>query len=312
MLFIIQTALELGFVYALVSMALYLSYRVLDIADMTTDGCFVLGAAVAVSLAAAGHPILAFPAAMAAGAGAGFVTAFLQMHLGVPSILAGIITNTGLYTINLMALGWSSNVSLLKQETIFTLFRKTGIGGGWYELVLAGSITVLAGIFLIWFMGTRMGLSIRATGDNRDMVRASSINPAFTVTVGLCISNAFTALSGAVVGHLQKTADINGGTGIVVIGLACLIIGETVVGKGSTLRGVLAVILGSVIYRFIYAAILKSGVIPIECLKLMTAIIVALAIAMPTMKRAAALRKKKRKAAKGKGGHCYGDRRKGR
>ncbi len=197
MLFIVQTALQLGVMYALVSMALFLSYRILDIADLTTDGTFVLGLAVSVSLAAAGHPILAFPAAMAAGACAGFVTAFLQTRLGVPSILAGIITNTGLYTINLMAMGWSSNVSLLRQETAFTLFRTTGIGGDWYELVLAGIITVLAGVALVWFLGTKTGLSIRATGDNRDMVRASSINPTFTITLGLCIANALTALSGS-------------------------------------------------------------------------------------------------------------------
>ena len=302
MLFITQTALELGFMYALVSMALYLSYRVLDIADLTTDGSFVLGTAVAVSMAAAGHPLLAFPAAMAAGAGAGFVTAFLQTRLGVPSILAGIITNTGLYTINLMAMGWTSNVNLLKQETAFTLLKKTGIGGSWYELLLAAGITVLAGALLVWFLGTRIGLSIRATGDNRDMVRASSINPTLTITVGLCISNALTALSGAVVGQMQKTADINGGTGIVVIGLACLIIGETVVGRGSGLRGVIAVVVGSVIYRFIYAVVLKTGIVPIECLKLVTAVIVALAIAMPALKKYFAFQKRKWAASRRKGG----------
>ena len=302
MLFITQTALELGFMYALVSMALYLSYRVLDIADLTTDGSFVLGTAVAVSMAAAGHPLLAFPAAMAAGAGAGFVTAFLQTRLGVPSILAGIITNTGLYTINLMAMGWTSNVNLLKQETAFTLLKKTGIGGSWYELLLAAGITVLAGALLVWFLGTRIGLSIRATGDNRDMVRASSINPTLTITVGLCISNALTALSGAVVGQMQKTADINGGAGIVVIGLACLIIGETVVGRGSGLRGVIAVIVGSVIYRFIYAVVLKTGIVPIECLKLVTAVIVALAIAMPALKKYFAFQKRKWAASRRNGG----------
>ena len=302
MLFITQTALELGFMYARVSMALYLSYRVLDIADLTTDGSFVLGTAVAVSMAAAGHPLLAFPAAMAAGAGAGFVTAFLQTRLGVPSILAGIITNTGLYTINLMAMGWTSNVNLLKQETAFTLLKKTGIGGSWYELLLAAGITVLAGALLVWFLGTRIGLSIRATGDNRDMVRASSINPTLTITVGLCISNALTALSGAVVGQMQKTADINGGAGIVVIGLACLIIGETVVGRGSGLRGVIAVIVGSVIYRFIYAVVLKTGIVPIECLKLVTAVIVALAIAMPALKKYFAFQKRKWAASRRKGG----------
>ena len=120
-------------------MALFLSYRILDIADMTTDGCFVLGAAVSVSLTAAGHPILAIPAAMLAGACAGFATAFLQTRLGVPSILAGIVTNTGLYTVNLMAMGWKANQSLLGGSTIFTLLRDTGIGGDWYELLLAAA-----------------------------------------------------------------------------------------------------------------------------------------------------------------------------
>ena len=192
-------------------------------------------------------------------------------------------------------------MNLLKQQTIFTIFKKTGIGGDWYEFILAAVVTVLAGIFIIWFLRTRLGLSIRATGDNRDMVRASSINPAVTVTVGLCIANALTALSGAVVGQLQKSADINGGTGIVVVGLACLIIGETVVGRGTVRRGVVAVVVGSVIYRFIYAVVLKTKVVPIECLKLMTAIIVALAIAAPSLRAWAALKRRKL-AARQKGG----------
>ena len=209
MLYVVQTALELGFMYALVAMALFLSYRILDIADMTTDSGFVLGAAVSVTCAAAGHPVLAVFAAMAAGACAGYVTAFLQTRMGVPSILAGIITNTGLYTVNLMVMGWSSNVSLLKQDTMFTLFRDLGIGGGFYKMILAGGITMFAGAALVWFLGTRLGLSIRATGDNRDMVRASSVNPVFTITVGLCISNALTALSGAVVGQYQKLSLIH-------------------------------------------------------------------------------------------------------
>ena len=252
MLYIVQTALELGFLYALVAMALFLSYRILDIADLTTDGAFVLGAAVSVTVTAAGHPFLAIPAAMAAGACAGFVTAFLQTRLGVPSILAGIVTNTGLSTVNLMVMGWSSNVSLLKDDTIFSLFRTTGIGGAWYETVLAGGVTILMSVLLVLFLGTRLGLSIRATGDNRDMVRASSVNPTFTITVGLCIANALTALSGGMVGQYQRTADINGGTGIVVIGLACLIIGETVLGRRTVLKGAIAVIVGSILYRLIY------------------------------------------------------------
>ncbi len=302
MLIITQTALELGFMYALVAMALFLSYRILDIADMTTDGCFVLGAAVSVTLAAAGHPILAVPAAMAAGACAGFVTAVLQTRLGVPSILAGIVTNTGLYTINLMAMGWKSNASLLGVDTVFSMLKATGIGGRWYELLLAAFVTVLAGVLLRLFLATRLGLSIRATGDNRDMVRASSVNPTFTITVGLCIANALTALSGAIVGQYQKTVDINSGTGIVVIGLACLIIGETVLGRRSVTKGIIAVIVGSIIYRFIYAIVFYTKVVPVDCLKLLTAIIVALAIAAPTIKKWAAFQKRKMAAGR-KGGN---------
>ena len=300
-LYILQTALELGFLYALVPMPLFLSFRILDIADMTTDGCFVLGTAVSVTLAASGHPFLAIPAAMLAGMCAGFVTAFLQTRLGVPSILAGIVTNMGLYTINLMVMGWSANVSLLRVDTIFSLFEDTGIGGQWHEALLAGFVTVLAGVLLVLFLGTRLGLSIRATGDNIDMVRASSINPTFTITVGLCISNALTALSGAMVGQYQNTADINGGTGIVVIGLACLIIGETVLGRRTVLKGAIAAIIGSIIYRFIYAIVLYTKIMPVQGLRLATAVIVALAIAFPTIKSWAAFQKRKM-AARQKGG----------
>ena len=296
MLIITQTALELGFLYAPVALALFLSYRILDIADLTTDGCFVLGAAVSVTVTAAGHPILAIFAAMLAGACAGFVTAFLQTKLGVPSILAGIITNTGLYTVNLMAMGWKSNQSLLGGRTVFTMLRDRGIGGDWYELLLAASVTILAGLLLVLFLGTRMGLSIRATGDNPDMVRASSLNPSFTITVGLCLANVLTALSGAVVGQYQKTVDINSGTGIVVIGLACLIIGETLLGRRSVKKGVIAAILGSIVYRFIYAIVFYTKIVPVECLKLLTAVIVALAIASPSIRRWFAFQKRKMSA----------------
>ena len=240
---------------------------------------------------------------MLAGICAGFVTAFQQTRLGVPSILAGIITNMGLYTINLMVMGWSANVSLLKTETIFSLLQKTGIGGDWYEALLAICVTVLAGALLVYFLGTRLGLSIRATGNNIDMVRASSINPAFTITIGLCIANALTALSGAMVGQYQNTADINGGTGIVVIGLACLIIGETVLGRRGVARGVIATVIGSIIYRFIYAIVLYTKIMPVQGLKLVTAVIVALAIAFPTIRKWAAFQTRKNAAARRKGGH---------
>ena len=293
MIYIVQTALELGLLYALVAMALFLSYRVLDIADLTTDGSFILGATVSVTMAAKGHPFFAIPAAMLAGACAGFVTAFLQTKLGVPSILAGIVTNTGLYTVNLMVMGWSSNVSLLKTETIFSIFKETGIGGKWSEAILAAVITIFVGILLVLFLGTRLGLSIRATGNNMKMVRASSINPSFTITVGLCLANAMTALSGAMVGQYQNTADINGGTGIVVIGLACLIIGETVLGHRTIMKGAIAAIVGSIIYRMIYAIVLYTKIVPVQGLKLITAFVVGVAIAFPTIKNWVQFEKKK-------------------
>ena len=296
MLFIIQTALTLGCVYFLVALALFLSYRVLDIADLTTDGCFVLGMAVSVTAAIAGHPVLGLLLAIIAGGAAGFVTAFLQTRMGVPSILAGIVTNTGLYTVNLMVMGFSSNASLLKQATVFTMIRDLGIDNSWGQLLLVAVIACLAMLAMKRFLGTRLGLSIRATGDNREMVAASSIDPRYTITVGLVIANCLTALSGGLVGQMQKAADINSGTGIVVIGLASLIIGETVIGgRRSIGRNIAACLVGNIIYRFIYALILQTRILPIECLKLMTAIIVALAIAAPTLRKNAALMNRARR-----------------
>ena len=279
---VILSALELGCIYALVALALYLSYRTLNIADMTTDGAFTLGCAVSATVAVAGHPLLAIPAAMAAGALAGFITAFLQTKMRIPSILAGIITNTGLYTVNLAVMGFSSNVSMLKAQTLFTLLKP--FLGTFYRLVPAAVIAVLAAILLTAFLKTRLGLSIRATGDNPDMVRASSINTAFTITVGLCVANALTALSGAILAQYQKTADINLGTGMVIIGLASLIIGDTLTPRGKVGIKVLGAVLGSVIYRFIIAIALRLD-LPSECLKLISAVIVALAIGLPALKK---------------------------
>lgn len=280
---VIMSALELGCIYALVALALFLSFRILNIADMTTDGAFTLGCAVSATIAVAGHPLLALPAAMIAGACAGFITAFLQTKLKIPSILAGIITNTGLYTVNLAVMGFSSNVSMVKADTMFSLVKP--YLGSFYKLIPAAVLTVVMGVLLVLFLKTRLGLSIRATGDNPDMVRASSINTAFTVTVGLCLSNAMTALSGAVLAQYQKTADINLGTGMVIIGLASLIIGETLMPKGKTWMKALGAILGSILYRFIIAVALRLD-LPSECLKLISAVIVALAIGLPAIKSA--------------------------
>ena len=277
---IIKTALELGFAYAPVALSLFLSYRILDIADLTTDGCFVLGAAVSVRMAAAGHPVLGMLLAIPAGALCGLVSAELQTRFGIPSILAGIITNTGLYSINLMVMGWRSNINLIREDSIFSLFRKM-IPGNYSDLVLLAAIPVMIALFLSYFMHIRLGLSIRATGDNPVMVRASSIDTSSMIRTGLMLSGIMTAVSGAAVGQFQKTTDINSGTGVVVIGLACLIMGETVLGRRSVRKGIAGALLGSVIYRFIYAFVFYTQLVPVQCLKLLTAFIVAVSIAVP-------------------------------
>ena len=292
---ILQSALELGCIYALVALALFISFSILNIADLSTDGCFTLGCAVGAMVTIAGHPFLALFAAMGAGICSGFVTAFLQTRMGVPSILAGIIVNTGLYTVNIAVMGFSSNVNLFACDTIFSL-AKNKISAAWYDnwykVLIVFAIVLLIGIILAWFLNTRLGLSIRATGDNEYMVRASSINPLFMITVGLCVANSLTALSGAILGQYQKSCDINLGTGMVTIALASLIIGETLIGKGSVLRKVIGVILGSCLYRFIVAVALRMNV-PAEALKLVSAIIVAVAIAFPYLKQQALFYKQK-------------------
>ena len=299
---VIISSLELGCIYALVALALFLSYSILNIADLSTDGCFTLGCAVGAQVAIMGHPILALFAAMAAGVCSGYIMAFLQTKLGVESILAGIIVNTGLYTVNLAAMGFSSNLSVFKCETVYSL-GKGLFGATWYKLGISVVIVVIVCLLLKWFLGTRLGLSIRATGDNEDMVRASSINPGFTVTVGLCVSGAMTALSGCLIGQYQKSCDINLGTGMVTIALASLIIGETLVGKRTVTRRMIGAVLGSCLYRFAIAIALRLHV-PAECLKLVSSVIVAVAIAAPYIKSRAAFQRKKMAAAKGGNTSC--------
>ena len=180
MLTVLKTALEVGLIYGLVALALFISFSILNIADLSTDGCFTLGCAVGAMLTIAGHPLLALPAAMAAGMLSGFITAFLQTRLGVESILAGIISNTGLYTINLAVMGFSSNVSITGRDTVFSLFKALTGGSQWSTLVLLALLLGVIAVVLIRFFGTSLGLSIRATGDSLDMVSASSINPKAT------------------------------------------------------------------------------------------------------------------------------------
>lgn len=279
---IVQSALELGFIYALVALALFISFSILNIADLSTDGCFTLGCAVCASVTIAGHPVLALFAAMAAGICSGFVTSFLQTKMGIQSILAGIIVNTGLYTINIAVMGFASQLNLFNCDSVFT-WAKAAMPTSWYKLIVAAVIVIVIGILVSVFLNTRLGLSIRATGDNPDMVRASSINTSLMITIGLCVANALTALSGGLLAQYQKSCDINLGTGMVTIALASLIIGETLIGKGSMLKRIAGVILGSCLYRFIVAIALRMNV-PAECLKLVSALIVAIAIAFPYLK----------------------------
>ena len=179
---IVQSALELGFIYSLVALALFISFTILNIADLSTDGCFTFGCAVGAMVTLAGHPVLALFAAMGAGVCSGFITAFLQTRMGIESILAGIIVNTGLYTINIAVMGFASNVNLFGCDTIFSLAKET-IGGSFYKIIVVAIVVAAVALILSWFLGTRLGLSIRATGDNPDMVKASSINPGFMITV---------------------------------------------------------------------------------------------------------------------------------
>lgn len=292
---ILQSALELGCIYSLVALALFISFSILNIADLSTDGCFTLGCAVGAMVTIAGHPFLALFAAMGAGICSGFITAFLQTRMGVPSILAGIIVNTGLYTVNIAVMDFSSNVNLFACDTVFSLAKgkiEASWYNDWYKFIIVLVVVLIIGLLLAWFLNTRLGLSIRATGDNEYMVRASSINPLFMITVGLCVANALTALSGAILGQYQKSCDINLGTGMVTIALASLIIGETLIGKGSVLRKVIGVVLGSCLYRFIVALALRMNV-PAEALKLVSAIIVAIAISFPYLKEKALFYKQK-------------------
>ena len=280
---IVQSALELGFIYALVALALFISFSILNIADLSTDGCFTLGCAVCASVTLAGHPVLGLLAAMAAGVCSGFVTAFLQTRLGIQSILAGIIVNTGLYTINIAVMGFASNLNLFACDSVFT-WAKDAIGGTWYKLIVAAVIVALVGVLISLFLNTRLGLSIRATGDNPDMVRASSINTGMMITIGLCVANALTGLSGGLLAQYQKSCDINLGTGMVTIALASLLIGGTILGRGGIFVRAVGMVLGSFIFRLVYTIALRFNM-PAFMLKLVSSVIVVLAISGPYLKK---------------------------
>lgn len=284
---LVQTALELGLCTSLTVLALFLSYSMLNVCDLSTDGCFTLGAAVGAMVAVSGHPYLSIFAAMAAGIISGFVTAFLQTKMGIDSLLAGIIVNTGLYSINMAVMGNSSLVNMNTTETVYTVVKDALKGtpfASYYKLIVIGAAVLLVIVFLSLFLRTRLGLAIRATGNNPDMVRSSSINPVFTTIVGLCVANAFTALSGCLMTQSQKSVSIDTGSGMVTIALASLLIGRAFFGRGKIPLRAVGVVIGSVVFRLVYTIALRFN-IPAYMLKLVSSVIVIIAISGPYLRR---------------------------
>ncbi len=282
-----QTAAELGLIGGLTVLALFLSYSMLNVCDLSTDGCFTLGAAVGTVTAIAGYPWLSLPAAMLAGSLSGFITAALQTRMGVQSLLAGIVVNTGLYSVNMMISGNKAALNMSKTRTVFSMAKDLLKGtpfAGQYILIVALIAVAVVVAMLCLFLRTKLGLSIRATGSNADMVRSSSINPTFTTTVGLCVSGSITALSGCLMAQQQKNFDINMGQGIVTVALASLLIGGVFFSryKPIPLRAVGAV-LGAIVFRIVYALALRLDM-PAFMLKLVSAVIVVLAISGPYLR----------------------------
>lgn len=284
---LVQTALELGLLCSLTVLALFLSYSMLNVCDLSTDGCFTLGATVGAAVALAGHPYLSLPAAMAAGVVSGFITALLQTKMGVNSLLAGIIVNTALYSVNIAVMGSSSVMNMNKTETVFTKMRALLDGTvlqGQSKLLVALLAAAAVAVILGLFLKTRLGLAIRATGDNADMVRSSSINPAFTTIVGLCVANAFTALSGCLLAQYQKSVNIDIGTGMVTIALASLLIGGVFLGRRALPLRIFGMILGAFVFRLVYTVALRFDM-PAFMLKLVSSVVVVATISVPYLKR---------------------------
>ena len=282
-----ETALKLGLICSLTVLALFLSYSMLNVCDLSTDGCFTLGAAVGAAVAVSGHPFLSIIAAMLAGICSGFVTGFLQTKMGVDSLLAGIIVNTGLYSINMAVMGGSSLINMNRTDTVFSMMKDvladTPLKGR-TDIIVALIAVAAVVAFLVVFLKTRLGLAIRATGNNADMVKSSSINPVFTTIIGLCIANSFTALSGCLLSQSQKSVDINIGQGMVTIALASLLIGGTILGKGGIFVRAVGMVLGSFVFRLVYTVALRFNM-PAFMLKLASSVIVILAISGPYLKR---------------------------
>jgi putative ABC transport system permease protein len=293
-------SLQLGLIYGLMALGIYITFRILNTPDLTTDGSFTLGAAISAAGAVAGMPILGTVLGIMAGALAGALTGLLQTKLSIHAILSGILTMSGLYTVNLFILGARSNVSLLGAEHIFTMAAAMFPGLSKNAVRLGAAAVLCAACFaaLAWFFKTHLGLCIRAVGDNDDMVRASSIDVDRMRIIAIAVSNACVSFSGAVAAQYQGFADIGSGVGMMVVGLASVIIGEVFFGRGSVTVGFLSAIFGSILYRFVIALALKSDFFPAYALKLVSAMIVAIALSLPAIRGAVKISRLKREAAR--------------
>ena len=273
-----------GLLWSILALGVFLTYRVLDIADLTVEGSYPLGAAVAIShIASGGSPITAILLAFAAAAIAGAVTGLLHTKLQIPALLAGMLTMSGLYSINLRVMGGKSNISILRMDNIYTFFGNFGLDKN-MSILVCGLIFVAAIIvFLYWFFGTEIGAAIRATGSNKQMIRAQGVNTDVTTIICLMLGNGLIGIAGALIGQSQSFADAGMGTGTIVIGLASIIIGEVLFGTRNFMNWLLAIVGGSIAYRFVVAIVLQLGFNQND-MKLLTAIMVALALAMPLIK----------------------------
>ena len=271
-----------GLLWALLAIGVHLTFRVLDIADLTVEGSFPLGAAVTATLLTAGwSPIPSIFAACVAGMLAGVVTGILCTKLKIPALLAGILTMIALYSVNLRVMG-KANLPLLRQETIFTLYQPEGLSMPLTILLIGFVIVLLISVVYYLFFGTEIGAAVRATGCNPHMIRANGINTDVMVVLGLLLSNGLVAISGALVAQNNGFADVGMGVGTIVIGLASVIIGEVLFGTRSFRNSLISVILGSIVYRVVIAAVLQMGMPPND-LKLFTSILVAIALSLPLL-----------------------------
>jgi len=281
---LIMGSVQLGLLYAVMAMGVYVTFRILNVPDLTVDGSFALGMACAAVVTINGHPLLALFIAAFAGALAGGVTGFLQTKVGIHPILSGILVMTGLYSVNLAIMGGKSNISVAGKETLFTKMEALIVtGNGWGKTLLALIACIIVAVLLAVTFKTKMGLAIRATGDNEEMVRSSSINAKITKCIGLAIGNACVALSGALVCQHQMYSDVTYGSGMVVFGLASVIIGETIFGRRSVTIGLVSAMAGSIIFQIIKALALKFDLFPSYAIKLVSSIIVVIALSGPAI-----------------------------